>query len=210
MIIQNNTCICTIKELAKMIAKRILKNDPGETPFSPVDFSLLSEGYDGNTEPEVVASSAEGWYGIRRVDTGFDDNGLTLCANYYCGCGRIPRFCYLYKGCSELENVKVIYQLILGTLRAENPYINSQTMLVVNMDMEKQYWYAVMSGHDDENWHIGSYDYSKAEEMAVLLWVKGLFDTYIAVIDEGTPGNPTDPICIRKLFLSKDREEPIN
>lgn len=115
MIVQDNKYICTVKEFAETIARRILKDKPGETEFTPVNFSVLSGGYDGKTEPEVVASGAEGWYGIRRVETGFDDEELTLCANYYGG--GCPHFGYLYEGCSEEEIVNTVYLIIANTLR---------------------------------------------------------------------------------------------
>ncbi len=96
MIVQGNKYVCTPKELAYLIASKILKDKPGAAEFNPVDFSLLPHGYDGSTEPEVAASKARGWYGIRRVDTGFDDRGLTLCCSFYGG--GCPHFGYLYQG----------------------------------------------------------------------------------------------------------------
>lgn len=114
MIVQDNKYVCTAKELSNMIAKRILTEKPGETDFTTVKFSLLSGGYDGKTEPEVLASGAEGWYGIRKIDTGFDDNGLTLCSNYYGG--GYPQFGYFFEGCSEKQIEDTIFLMIVNTL----------------------------------------------------------------------------------------------
>ena len=113
-----------------------MKDNPGETVFSPVTFSYLGEGYNGETEPEVIASGAEGWYGIHRIDTGFDDDDLTLCANYYGGGS--PHFCYLYEGCSEKEIENGISRIIQGALQLESPHINNQTMLVAEISMENK------------------------------------------------------------------------
>ena len=164
MIVQDKTFICTVKELAETIARRILKDKPGETNFSPVSFSVLSEGYDGKTEPEVIASGAEGWYGIRRVDTGFDDDELTLCANYYGGGS--PHFGYLYEGCSEKEIESTISMIIQGTLRADSPSINGQTMLVA----ETHYEPAPAIVIEMENGAVGSvYCTNRTEKFNVLV-----------------------------------------
>lgn len=164
MIVQDRTYICTVKELVETIARRILKNRPGDTDFSPVNFSILSEGYDGKSEPEVVASGAEGWYGIRRVDTGFDDDELTLCANYYGGGS--PHFGYLYEGCSEEEIESTIFLIIQGTLRAESPRVNGQTMLVAETYYEATPTIAIVI----ENGAVGTvYCTSKTEKFDVMV-----------------------------------------
>ena len=136
----------------------------GETEFAPVNFSVLSCGYDGKTEPEVVASGAEGWYGIRRVDTGFDDDELTLCANYYGGGS--PHFGYLYEGCSEKEIESTIFLIIVGTLRSESPNINKDTMLVVQTEYEVPPTIAIVM----ENGAVGPvYCTSRTEKFKVMV-----------------------------------------
>lgn len=173
MIVQDRTYICTIKELAQTIAKRINKDRPGETEFNPVSFSWLSEGYDGKMEPVAIASGAEGWYGIRRVDTGFDDDELTLCANYYGGGS--PHFGYLYEGCSEEEIESTIFLIIQGTLRAETPHINSQTMVVAQTEYESTPTIAV----EMENGAVGTvYCTSRTEKFNVLIVDDNCDDDY--------------------------------
>ena len=173
MIVQDKTYICTVRELAETIARRILKDKPGETDFSPVCFSVLSEGYDGKTEPEVIASGAEGWYGIRRVDTGFDDDELTLCANY--DGGGSPHFGYLYEGCSEKEIESTIFLIIQGTLRAESPNINGQTMLVAETHYEATPTIAIVM----ENGAVGTvYCTSRNEKFNVMVVDDNCADDY--------------------------------
>ena len=65
--------------------------------------------------------------------------------------------------------------------------------------MKKKYWYAVMKDNDDNDWGYGSYDLAEAEAMVNRFKSQGYADAYIAVIDEGTAGEPTDPICIEEI-----------
>lgn len=65
--------------------------------------------------------------------------------------------------------------------------------------MEKQYWYAIMYSPDDNDWGSGSFDLSEAKSKVAWLRENGYPDAYIAVIDEGTPDNPANPICIKEI-----------
>ena len=65
--------------------------------------------------------------------------------------------------------------------------------------MEKKYWYAVMMDNDDNDWGCGSYDLAEAEAKVAALRADGCPDAYIAVIDEGYPDEPADPICIEEI-----------
>ncbi|MBQ7344499.1 MAG: hypothetical protein IJW45_00365 [Oscillospiraceae bacterium] len=62
--------------------------------------------------------------------------------------------------------------------------------------MTKTYWYAVMMDDTDDDWGVGSYDLTEAEEKVAAYKEQGYTDAYIAVIDEGTADDPADPICI--------------
>lgn len=128
MIIQGNKYICTPSELAEMLTKRICKKNPGETQFYPVNFSVISGNHAGKTEPEVVASGAEGWYGIRRIDTGFDDDGLTLCCNYYGG--GYPRLCYFDRENGDEEIKTQLLTMIYTVLAAGENIIGGSCSLI--------------------------------------------------------------------------------
>lgn len=126
--------ICTVKELVDMLAKEMPEDRLDFVKFPEVCFSII-ESSQKNDEPEVVASGAEGWYGIHRIDTEFDDDELTLCANYFGGGS--PTFCYIFEGCSEKEIKQSLSSTITGTLMSEGN-VNADTLLVVDItDFEK-------------------------------------------------------------------------
>lgn len=69
--------ICTIDELARRVA-----NEYNKPNWKGYDFS------DNFMDSDSVAESyrtASGWYGIKKVDTGFDVDGVTIVCNYYGG-----------------------------------------------------------------------------------------------------------------------------
>ena len=48
--------------------------------FTPYDFAVMD-----TAAFEETPDCSEGWYGIKRVDTGFDSNELQIVADYYGG-----------------------------------------------------------------------------------------------------------------------------
>lgn len=69
--------ICTVDELARKVA-----NEYNKPNWKGYDFS------DNFMDSDSVAESyrtASGWYGIKKVDTGFDVDGATIVCNYYGG-----------------------------------------------------------------------------------------------------------------------------
>lgn len=116
MIVQGNYYTCTVEELAEMVARRICQQNPGETQFNTVNFSLTD--YDSTSviryTPEEVASDASGWYGIRRIDAGFDDPDLMLCVDYYGG--GCASFVHLFDGLTGGEIKEKIQKAMVRTL----------------------------------------------------------------------------------------------
>lgn len=116
MIVQGNYYTCTVEELAELVARRICQPNPGETQFNTVNFSLTD--YDSTSvsryTPEELASGAEGWYGIRRIDTGFDDPDLMLCVDYYGG--GFASFVHLFDGLTGGEMKEKIQKAMVRTL----------------------------------------------------------------------------------------------
>lgn len=164
MIVQDNKYVCTAKELAWFIAKSIRQDKPGATEFNPVNFSVLSGGYDGKKEPVVLASETGGWYGIRRVDAGFDDEELTLCCNYYGG--GCPHFGYLYQGCSFEEIESTLYLLIANVLKDGEDVKAGEYYLIAETCYEASPTIAIVM----ENGAVGSvYCTSRVEKFAVMI-----------------------------------------
>lgn len=55
--------------------------------FTPYDFAVMDTAAFEETPEDLrrIADCSEGWYGIKRVDTGFDSNELQIVADYYGG-----------------------------------------------------------------------------------------------------------------------------
>lgn len=55
--------------------------------FTPYDFAVMDTAAFEETPEDLrrVADCSEGWYGIKKVDTGFDSNELQIVADYYGG-----------------------------------------------------------------------------------------------------------------------------
>lgn len=69
--------ICTVDELARKVANKYNKPNWKGYDFSDnfMDSDSVVESY----------RTASGWYGIKRVDTGFGVGGVTIVCNYYGG-----------------------------------------------------------------------------------------------------------------------------
>lgn len=122
--------VCSIGELAKILAHGVTLT-PCKTNFSPSNFSVITEYHGDEKDPEVIASGAEGWYGIHSIDTKFGDDGLTLCANYYGGGN--PAFAYLTEGDGVETIINQISVAIIRALRLEGMRISLDTMLVAEV-----------------------------------------------------------------------------
>lgn len=126
--------VCSITELVDLVVKQINLNDPGTTNFRTVDFAVLdTDTVPEDADLEQVVMDASGWYGIRRIETGFDDPDLTLCANYYSG-GIYPSFCHLFSGREEKDVRAEILRLITVSIeRGESLTISPRHKLAVQI-----------------------------------------------------------------------------
>ena len=127
MIIEDYTAICTVGELAEAIKKKISKKYFHPDDIDWTDFAVI------DAQPEDVDdayNSANGWYGIRRVDTGFDDyENLHLCSDWYGGgCPEIRTF---YCGFEDDDKVlQKLLDMIKKTLSVDYTGITDDTLLV--------------------------------------------------------------------------------
>lgn len=111
--------ICDADDLANLVTNRIYKASCQNIPFLPIDFAVIPSTV--STEElslEEIANEVEGWFGIRNFDTGFDDEGLSLCVNYYGG--GFPHFCYFdsdyFEEYDEFRALNLIYDTFKSTL----------------------------------------------------------------------------------------------
>lgn len=108
----------TAREIAEYITDESFRFSRYNYPqgnLKPYDFAI-AEMEDGQTLEEIKDSSS-GWCGIKQIETGFDFCGIELFTDYYGG--RCGRYDYLDDNCSRSDCVKIIIEMILDTLCAQ-------------------------------------------------------------------------------------------
>lgn len=76
--------VCTIEELAEVLAKTVDNRDVSDSRFTDCDFCIV-EGEDLDRELVDIRRDASGWYGVKQIDAGFDSQDLVLVCDYYGG-----------------------------------------------------------------------------------------------------------------------------
>lgn len=123
--------VLTIKQLAEHIAGKINLEDVLKTEFPTCDYGIIDT--DGETEfdqeeLEFLHTGVCGWYGIKKVDIGFDSYDLVLIADYYGGsCARLTQ---LFDGIDRKNAEKDILQIILDSMKVQEE-VTEDTMLMV-------------------------------------------------------------------------------
>lgn len=127
--------ICTVAELAKVIAnliniKSIRKLTCPNVCFSIIDKACLSD------DIVEVYNKAEGWYGIKSIDTGFNSSWLNIICDYYgggCGC-----FAQFDLGTAKEEIEKELRVMLINTL-SEQESVNKETLLIAELTDKKTF-----------------------------------------------------------------------
>lgn len=103
---------------AEEIAKEIVKNycdSYNIEDFLECDFAIVDLIDPEDFTLEEIRYNSSGWYGIKRINTGFDSNDLDLFADYYGGsCGVYD---VLYDGLTLIDCVAIVKNMIMSTLQ---------------------------------------------------------------------------------------------
>lgn len=112
-----NKAMGTARELAEYMADFLSSEShiDEESNFYDCDFAVANTKAEG--ELDEIAASSSGWYGIKKIDTGFDSGNLDLFADYYGGgCGV---FRSLFDGMSRTTIVEELECMLLHTLNCQ-------------------------------------------------------------------------------------------
>ena len=126
--------VCTVLELAEEIVKNLDTEKILTAPFPDCDFGIIDvDGEKDFDEEEMdfLESGVCGWYGIKKVDCGYDSQNLCLVADYYGGA--CASFCQLYSGISHDDAVTDIAKAIRDALMFVE-IVNNDTKLFVCFD----------------------------------------------------------------------------
>lgn len=124
----------TIDEVAKELYKANEKNFADR--FIECDFAVAND-FDLDLEKddlETICIDSTGWYGIKKIDTGFDDrheNDVDLFADYYGG------GCGTYKLIGDWDDkdliTDIIKEMIIIVLSHQESYITEDTILICEL-----------------------------------------------------------------------------
>ena len=126
----------TIKEIADSLTELLLSADSikDTAAFTDFDFAIVDD-YDPRYSLTTIAENAVGWYGVKRIDSGFNSWNLDLCGDYYGG-GSLS-------SCSfdtylEREEVSGFFQkLLVGIIDKHGEDATEKTILICEK-MEKK------------------------------------------------------------------------
>lgn len=90
---ENNRILCEASEFAWIVASMIDLKSPSKTALPIFHFAVEVLAADGD-DLETVDTNSTAWYGIHKVDTGFDSEDLYLVVDYYGG-GCAPQFIHI-------------------------------------------------------------------------------------------------------------------
>ena len=121
--------VCTIRELADELAKSIDTESVVDSQFAECDFAII----DSDSQSEDmgrIKSDASGWYGIKKLETGFDSPELLLLCDYYGG--GCPNLIQIWEGMDgAVEHSQSILDGLLGCLNVQET-AKPDTVLIVD------------------------------------------------------------------------------
>lgn len=112
-----NLAVCTIRELANELAKSIDSESVVDSQFTECDFAIIDSDIQTD-DLEYIKSGASGWYGIKKLETGFDSTDLLLLCDYYGG--GCPNLIQIWEGMDgAVEHSQSILDGLLGCLNVQ-------------------------------------------------------------------------------------------
>lgn len=107
----------TVRELAEVLSRSIDPKDVLHSKFVNCDFAIIDE-LEMDKPLEDIRRDATGWYGIKRIDAGFDSEDLLLIADYYGGgCAHLLQVWSGLDGYLDVQ--KEIEDVLINTLTVQ-------------------------------------------------------------------------------------------
>ena len=126
---QGNLMACSISKLADHLSDNAYREN-STWHFTDCDFTVI-DGDSSLSDLSKLKKNANGWYGIKAVEAGFDSDALVLMSDYYGGnCASIVQ---LFDGEDVEDKMQSIESAIIETLNI-NETVTPDTLLLVDFD----------------------------------------------------------------------------
>lgn len=128
---ENECLLGTTIEIAEEITRKYLETGIN-ADFTNIDFAIvdLTTKELKELDLEKIRYSASGWYGIKRIETGFSNDDLELFADYYGGgCGVYDT---LYDGLNPKESISIVEKMIIKTLSVRE-FVRENDILIAEL-----------------------------------------------------------------------------
>lgn len=127
---EDNYMLGTAIEIAQELAANIVVD--GEVTYSSIrdfkdcDFTVANINAKDESL-ESICYASDGFFGIKKQNTGFDSNDLELLADYYGGGAGV--YHSIFSGMTEQECTDVIYGLIKGTFFRNGSFSDNDVLV---------------------------------------------------------------------------------
>lgn len=137
MKIENNLILGTASEIASVLCSGFTEPISSETAsqFKECDFAVAPDTWYSTDTVKQISTRAESWYGIKTINTGFDNPALELFVDYYGGCAGY--YCAIETE-SKKEATDRIEVAMLASMNANDEGVTGDTLLVGEIQEEKE------------------------------------------------------------------------
>ena len=137
MKIENNLILGTASEIASVLCSGFTEPISSESAsqFKECDFAPAPETWYSTDTVKEICKRAGSWYGIKTINTDFDNPALELFVDYYGGCAGY--YCAI-KTESKQEAIDRIEVAMLASMNANNENVTGDTLLVGKIEEGKK------------------------------------------------------------------------
>ena len=137
MKIENNLILGTASEIASVLCSGFTEPISSESAkqFKECDFAPAPETWYSTDTVKEICKRAGSWYGIKTINTDFDNPALELFVDYYGGCAGY--YCAIETE-SKQEAIDRIEVAMLASMNANDENVTGDTLLVGKIEEGKK------------------------------------------------------------------------
>lgn len=137
MKIENNLILGTASEIASVLCSGFTEPITSESAsqFKECDFAVAPDTWYSTDTVKEICKRAGSWYGIKTINTDFDNPALELFVDYYGGCAGY--YCAIETE-SKQEAIDRIEVAMLASMNANDENVTGDTLLVGKIEEGKK------------------------------------------------------------------------